>query len=306
MYNHSIMHPAIKLRHIRAFLDIAAEGGLSAVARRQGITQPALSRTLAELETLLGQRLFLRQGRRLVLTEQGALFRHHAAHALQALEAGAAALQPGTSGTIRVGVLPTVATRFFPQVVLRLRQILPDVMLAVETGPHHYLIRMLRAGSIDLMIGRLPSPSEMAGLSFDHLYEEDVVLVARAGHPAAGRPAAEALREAPLILPPATALIRASVDAYLVSLGLASVRPLVETVSLALGRGICLASDSLWFISRGVVLDEVERGLLVEFPTGARFLSGAVGMTRRQAAATPGLATLEQVARQIAGRAAGG
>ncbi|UFM64601.1 hypothetical protein LOS78_01250 [Paracoccus sp. MA] len=95
-----------------------------------------------------------------------------------------------------------------------------------------------------------------------------------------------------LILPPATVLIRASVDAYL--------------VSLALRRGICLASDSLWFISRGVVLDEVERGLLVEFPTGARFLSGAVGMTRRQAAATPGLATLEQVARQIAGRAAGG
>ncbi|MEF9606063.1 LysR family transcriptional regulator, partial [Paracoccus sp. PXZ] len=96
MYNHPVMHPAIKLRHIRAFLDIAAEGGLSAVARRQGITQPALSRTLAELETLLGQALFLRQGRRLVLTEQGALFRHHAAQALQALEAGAAALRPGT------------------------------------------------------------------------------------------------------------------------------------------------------------------------------------------------------------------
>jgi len=306
MYNQGIMHQAIKLRHIRAFLDIAAEGGLSAAARRQGITQPALSRTLAELETLLGQRLFLRQGRRLVLTEQGALFRRHAAQALQALEAGAAALRPGTGGTIRVGVLPTVATRFFPRVVLRLQKILPEVVLAVETGPHHYLIRLLRAGSIDLMVGRLPSPAEMAGLSFDHLYEEDVVLVARAGHPAAGCPAAEALRGVPLILPPATALIRGPVDAYLASLGLANPRPTVETVSLALGRGICLASDALWFISRGVVLEEIEAGALTEFPTGARFLSGAVGMTRRQAAARPGLDTLEQVAREIARQAPGG
>ncbi len=73
-----IMHPAIKLRHIRAFLDIAAEGSLSSVARRQGITQPALSRTLAELETLLATPLFRREKRRLVLTEQGALFRRHA------------------------------------------------------------------------------------------------------------------------------------------------------------------------------------------------------------------------------------
>ena len=61
MDNRSAMHPGVKLRHIRAFLDIAAEGGLSAVARAQGITQPALSRTLAELETLLGQPMFLRR-----------------------------------------------------------------------------------------------------------------------------------------------------------------------------------------------------------------------------------------------------
>ena len=65
-YNRSGMHPAIKLRHLRAFLDIAAEENLSAVARRHGISQPALSRTLSELEDLLGTALFERAGRRLV------------------------------------------------------------------------------------------------------------------------------------------------------------------------------------------------------------------------------------------------
>jgi LysR family pca operon transcriptional activator len=187
------MHPAIKLRHIRAFLDIAAEGGLSAVARAQGISQPALSRTLAELEALLGEALFDRQGRRLVLTEAGVLFRRHAGAALAQLDAGAAALRPGAGGTLRVGVLPTVATRFLPELALRFRALRPEIGLAIETGPHFHLMRLLREGAVDLVLGRLPGAAEIAGLSFDHLYEDEVILAARAGHPLAGRPAAQAL-----------------------------------------------------------------------------------------------------------------
>lgn len=300
MNNQSAIHRAIKLRHIRAFLDIAAEGNLSAVARAQGITQPALSRTLAELEDLLDQPLFLRQGRRLILTESGTVFRRHALATLQSLEAGLAAIQPGQGGAIRVGVLPTVATRFFPQVVLRFREMRPDVMLSIETGPHHYLIRLLREGALDLMIGRLPAATEMSGLSFEHLYEEDVVLVARADHPLSHLPLPEVLAAVPLILPPATALIRPAVDAYLASLGLNGVKPAIETVSLALGRGICLASDAMWFISRGVVIEDLSSGLMAERATGARFLSGAVGITRRQGDPPNGLALLTSIAHGLA------
>jgi LysR family transcriptional regulator, pca operon transcriptional activator len=294
------MHPSLKLRHIRAFLDIAADGTLSAVARAQGITQPALSRTLAELEDLLDQPLFLRQGRRLILTESGTLFRRHALAALQSLEAGVAAIRPDQGGAIRVGVLPTVATRFFPQVVLRFRAVRPDVMLSIETGPHHYLIRLLREGAIDLMIGRLPAATEMSGLSFEHLYEEDVVLVARADHPMAHLPLTDALASVPLILPPATALIRPAVDAYLASLGLNGVKPAVETVSLALGRGICLQSDAMWFISRGVVIEDLASGVMAERATGARFLSGAVGITRRQGDPPSGLSVMAGIAHAVA------
>lgn len=300
MDNQSAIHRAIKLRHIRAFLDIASEGNLSAVARAQGITQPALSRTLAELEDLLGQSLFLRQGRRLVLTEGGTLFRRHALAALQSLEAGVAAIGPGQGGAIRVGVLPSVATRFFPQVVLRFREARPDVMLSIETGPHHYLIRLLREGALDLMIGRLPAASEMSGLSFEHLYEEDVILVARADHPLSHLPLADVLASVPLILPPATALIRPAVDAYLASLGVNGIKPAVETVSLALGRGICLASDAMWFISRGVVIEDLSSGVMAERATRARFLSGAVGITRRQGDPPSGLALLTSIAHALA------
>jgi LysR family pca operon transcriptional activator len=152
---------------------------------------------------------------------------------------------------------------------------------------------LLRDGRIDLMVGRMPAPGEMAGLSFDHHYEEDIVLVLRAGDPMVGQPIPALLQVVPLILPPEGALIRRAVDDYLASLGLPGLRPAVETVALAVGRGILAGSDTAWFISRGVVAEEMDRGDLVEVPTGVRLLSGAVGITRRQA--MPPLAGLEQL-----------
>ena len=296
-----IMHPAIKLRHIRAFIDIANQGSLSAVARAQGITQPALSRCVGELEDLLGQKLFRREGRRLVLNEAGALFHRHASSGLSAFEAGVQALRPDGGGRLKVGVLPTVAGRLFPHVALRFRQLTPDVVLSIEAGPHAYLLRQLREGQIDLMAGRMPGAADMAGLTFDHLFEEDIMLCARAGHPDAASAVPDLLRHAPLVLPPEGAIIRRAVDEYLNSIGLAGLRPAYETVSHAVGRGLVLHSDALWFISRGVILDELERGEFITIATGARFLSGAVGLTRRQDAQDRnGLSLLMQLAAEAA------
>ncbi|MFV0492520.1 MAG: LysR substrate-binding domain-containing protein [Pseudorhodobacter sp.] len=289
------MHPGLKLRHIRSFLEIIASGSLSAAARNQGVTQPALSRSLAEMEAMLGTPLFLRQGRKLVLTEAGALFRRHAQEGLLALEEGARALSPGGhAGRLSVGVLPTVATRLFPRVALRFGQMRPDVTLSVESGSNTYLLRQLRDSRIDLMVGRLPGAEEMAGLNFQSLYEEDVILCARADHPMAGRSATEVLHACPVIMPHPGAIIRRPVEDYLTTQGLSAIRPAFETVSLAVGRALVAESDAVWFISRGVVLEELATRLLVSFETGAGFLSGAVGLTRRQGSGpgAPGLDTL--------------
>ncbi|WP_083463569.1 LysR substrate-binding domain-containing protein [Prosthecomicrobium hirschii] len=303
-----VMHPGIKLRHIRAFLEIADEGSLSAAARARRLTQPALSRSLGELEAMLGQPLFLRQGRGLALTEAGRLFRRHAAAGVEALEAGAAALAPATAGgRIDVGVLPTVAARLFPRVALRFGALRAGIVLSVETGPNTYLLRRLRDGAIDLMVGRMPEAAEMAGLTFEHLYEEEILLCARAGHPLAGLPARDVLRRSPLILPPAGAIIRRPVADYLAAHGLGGAVPVFETVSLAVGRGLLLGSDAVWFISAGVIAEDLARGDLVAIPTGARFLSGSVGMTTRQAGADrPGLDLLIQLTRDLGRRLQGG
>ena len=298
-----VMHPAVKLRQIRLFLQIADTGGLTAAAAVLGLSQPALSKSLAELEDLLGVSLFQRLGRRLILTPAGEAFRRHAKEAVASLDAGAQALRgEGGRQRISVGLLPTVSTRFFPAVVGRFLADPVAVTLSIETGSHPFLVQKLRARQMDLMIGRMPNATEMAGLDFEYLYEEPIVAVVKAGHPAQRAPIAQILRHYPVILPTRDSIIRKNVDEYLAALGLAGLEPAVETSTLALGRGLLLASDAIWFISRGVVENEVEAGQLVPIALGATFLSGAVGMTTLTGATLPAsIAVLMRLCRTAAG-----
>ena len=134
------LHSGVKLRHVRNFLAAVDAGSLTAAATAEGVSQPALSKSLAELEAMLGTPLFLRQGRRLILSEAGEGFRRHARDALASLEAAALATQQqGGMARLSVGLLPTVSTRFFPEVVAEFLQGRPALTLSIETGAHPVL-----------------------------------------------------------------------------------------------------------------------------------------------------------------------
>ena len=282
----SVIHSGVKLRHLRFFLQIADSGTLSAAARVLGISQPALSKSLAEFEAMMGAPMFLRLGRKMTPTPEGEKVRRHARDALVSLDAAArAALSAAAPKVLSIGLLPTVSTRFFPAVVSRFMEMETSVTLRVETGTHPYLLKKLKDRQIDLMIGRMPQVTEMTGLDFEFLYDEPIIATARADHPLIRQPMAQLLRQCPLVLPPQETIIRKHVDEYLASLGLGDLRPAVETSTLALGRGIVLASNSVWFISSGVVESELASGQLVSLPLGAAYLSGAVGITRPVGAA---------------------
>lgn len=298
-----VIHAGIKLRHVRLFLAVAELGSLTAAARAQGLSQPAVSKSLAELEAMLGVALFTRQGRRVVLTAEGEAFRRPAREGLASLDAAARATQADT-GPVRlsVGLLPTVSTRFFPEIVAQFLQDRPALTLSIETGAHPVLLRKLRDRQIDLMIGRMPQAAEMPGLEFEFLYEEPIVAAVRADHPGRAMPIAQVLRDYPVILPTRDAIIRGTVDAYLAALNRADLVAAVETSTLALGRGLLFATDAVWFISQGVVEAELEAGQLAVLPLGATYLSGAVGMTLATGhRVSPELARLMDLARLTAG-----
>ncbi|MEQ9329248.1 MAG: LysR substrate-binding domain-containing protein, partial [Rhodospirillales bacterium] len=177
-------------------------------------------------------------------------------------------------------VLPSASTDLFPLAALEFRRRQPHAIVHVMTGPNWLMLSQLREGNIDMVVGRMAQPAQMSGLGFEQLYLEDVVLVARPGHPLAlrKRPAAE-IGDWPLVLPPGGALIFPVVSGYLQSLGLRDLQPVFETVSHAFGSRVVRLSDAIWFISRGVVSEDLAAGRLVEIPLRSPMLTGPVGIS---------------------------
>ncbi|WP_299897032.1 LysR substrate-binding domain-containing protein [uncultured Ruegeria sp.] len=272
----------LRLRHVRTFLEIARAESVSIAADRINITQPAVSRSLKELEEMLGTQLFDRVGRGLRLNEAGRVFQAHASASMVELMRGRDRLAKDGDLTTRlsIGVLPTAATNLLPRAALTFREEMPHVRLHILTGPNWLLFNQLRDGILDLVVGRMPEKDAATGVTFQQLYIEDVVLVCRPGHSILSKRTPEDhIAEHTLILPPGGAVISQTVERYLASIGLPEMRGAFETVALPVGRKIVGNSDALWFISRGVVADELAARSLVAVELASPLLSGPVGIS---------------------------
>jgi len=264
----------IRLRHLQCFLAVAQFGNLRRAAQALAITQPAVTKTLNELEALLAKPLFVRGRHGASLTTEGESFMRHASESVNALgRAVDSVLREADAAPLRIGVLPTVAAAFLPGVLQAFSARWPLITVQVITGRNAPLIEQLRARELDAVIGRLSDPEPMAGLSFEPLYAEPMVIALRPGHPLAPRAARKTSTTAapvlaqigmhPLVLPPAGTLIRQVADGFLRRHGIAPQAGLVETLDTALARALVLQTDNLWFTPRGAVQADLAAGALV-------------------------------------------
>ncbi len=298
--------PRIKLRHIACFLEVARFKSVVNAADALHISQPAASKTIQELEQLLGSDLFDRSRRKLFLTPFGEVFHRYAATSVDALRQGIeAAGGAHETTTVKVGALPTVSARVLPEAVRLFTAENPGVHARVVTGPNDYLLSLLRTGDADLVIGRMADPGAMVGLAFEHLYFERVAFVVRAGHPLLQERdfSLASIEKYQVLMPTPDSVIRPFVDRMLVGHGIGAVRDEVETVSDAFGRAYVRQSDAIWIISQGVVEDDVTRGQLALLPVDTGETLGPVGFTTRaETVQSLAAAALMQAVRDIADR----
>lgn len=279
-----MLDPRIRLRHLRCFLETARLGSLSAAADMLNVSQPAVSKTIRELEDVLGKPLFDRAHRRLTLTSVGRVFQQHAGAAMAELSRAQSLVKdtPSQITRLSVGVLPTAATSLMPRAALAFRDTHPNCLLRVSTGPNWLLMSQLRDSSLDMVVGRMGNAEVMQHLSFHHLYSEDIAAVVRPDHPLLETPAPlDMLHGYPLLLPPPGAVIAPLVRAFLSRRGIAAQTAAFESVSLAFGRRVFQSSDAVWFISRGVVEDELDTKTLSTLPLGNDLRGGPIGISMR-------------------------
>ena len=178
----------IRLRHLTCFVAVAQERTLAAAATRLHLSQPAVSKTLAELEELAGRRLVERGRAGTRLTPAGEEFLRYAVDVTQALESAAAVLTGAAvpiAPAVRVAALPTVAGGLLVHAVARLRERRPHTGISVRIGDNSELLAGLKSGEIDVAVGRMAEPAMMQGISFELLYAESLAVVTRPEHPLA-------------------------------------------------------------------------------------------------------------------------
>jgi len=129
----------IKLRHLQSFVEIARQQSLKKAAEMLFFSQPAISKTLKELEAIVGTPLMTRSRAGVELTPQGEIFLRFAEMSVAALHQGLdgiGQIREGSQTRLVIGALPSVAAHLLPEAVLRFNALASGAVLSIISGPH--------------------------------------------------------------------------------------------------------------------------------------------------------------------------
>ncbi|TWI61157.1 LysR family transcriptional regulator of gallate degradation [Pseudoduganella lurida] len=284
-------------RRLQAAVLLAEVHHMPSVAHAMGTSQSAVSQAIARLEDMLGQPLFLRTAHGMVPTDAGRRWVERFERVLAELRhipEDIAALAGVVEGVVTVGALPLARSQLLPGAIAAVLQKHPKLRIRSLESPYEELTAGLLSGRIDFIVGALRAG---AGDAFDTrvLIEDRVALIARRGHPLAGkrriRPAD--LAAYPWVLSRAGSPLRESLEAFFRSQGTVPPQPAVETGDLALLRGLLVESDMLTALSAHQLHYEIETSQLAVLPYDMAGHDRSIGLiTRRNAHLSPGAGAL--------------
>lgn len=286
---------SLKLAQLLVFEKVVELGSVLAASRELAMTQPAVSKSIQELERHLQAPLFVRGKRGMTLTDFGIDFEPHAKTMLAELRLmsdGLNAWHSGTSGHLVVGTLITASSHLVPEAITHLRQAAPDVTVEVRIGSNATLFPALARGDLDIVVGYLPrgdlpaptSPGvPHVRLSHTTLYDEPLCVITDRHHPLARRRklALSELQPLEWVLPTPDSAAFAAVGQLFRDANLALPARAVHSVSVLTNIGLLARSPMLALMPRSAVEPFVKAGLVAILPLGGLGNAGTVGYSVR-------------------------
>ncbi|MBO0347385.1 LysR family transcriptional regulator [Roseibium limicola] len=277
----------LTISHVRAVSAVGRMGSFSAAARSLGQTEPNVQRAARELEGILGSKLFVGGVKGMHLTDGGEAIARTANLILKELDSTFEEIREyegAYDGRVVIGTLPLVRSWLVPEAVVAVSKGYPEATIGILDGTYEDLIHSLESGGIDVLLGALREGFTHPGLEQEVLFEDQLSIVVRNGHPLTSLPeiSLETLQQYAWVLPRPGTPTRDLFERLVQSGALPrDTRGCIETGSLVALRGILMDTDYLTIISPRQIVLELEAGLLKVLPVPLKGSARPIGMTTR-------------------------
>jgi len=312
-YSNITVRTRLKTRQLLLLAAMEEEGNVRRAAEILGMTQPAASRLLKELEDVLEVRLFDRTPHGMHPTLYGEVMIRHARMVLSNLSQAhdeIAALRAGLVGQVQIGAIAAATATMVPLAIARVKASYPQLQIWLQVETSDVMLPLVAQGHLDIMVGRVLERQGQFkdAVRYEPIAEEPLCVVVRPGHPLASASTltmADIVSEGWVLHPPGSVL-RHRFDMVFSQIGLAAPDNVVNTNNIVAISGILLQSDMLAVMPEEVARQYEEFGTLKRLAIELPCRMDAFGIITRQTrllspAATVVLRALHDAALEVYG-----
>jgi DNA-binding transcriptional LysR family regulator len=301
--------PHLKTHQLVFLVHLDEERRLARAAAAAGLTQPAASKLLRQIEETLDVKLFDRHARGVAPTRYGEILVRHARSALSEIGLAReelAALKAGCTGKAAIGTIVEPGANLVPTAIATLKQRYPGTLVHVEIDASRLLVHRLLQGHLDMVVARLLDAEAADEVEYEPLaLDEPHAVIASARHPLAGRAhlRLEDLIEQPWIVPPPGSLVREKLAAMFLHQGLPQPHDIVETSSLPMITALLEQGRMVVALPEVSVGSYCKAGILKVLMTDLPVGIGGFGIiTRRSRELAPGALLMLSALREVANK----
>ena len=274
----------MRLTQIRDFLSVVECGGIRAAARKLGVSQPTITKSIRSLEAELHVQLFGRNARGIVPTASGRAFfaRARVAHSeLRKAEEEAAQVGGSSAGSVVFGVGPAFAALIVPEAVARFRRQFPRAHLRIVEGLARNLLPSVRDESLDFAMGLKSIAALDPSLRFRPLYRSELFVAGRKGHPLRNARSLAELAAADWLAISTLDMPGGEMERLFASADQPPRRPVIQCESHNIMVALLAGSDMVGLMQRRMLKEPFAREFLQEIPIAESVPSVTAGIFTR-------------------------
>jgi DNA-binding transcriptional LysR family regulator len=261
----------LRMRQVALILAVGEHGTLRKASAELGMTQPAATKMIHELESALGQKLFERVGRGQRLTAAGASVMRYFSGlrgSFESMSRELAELKLGSAGRVSVGSIMAPSPTLLTQAIIALKKAYPLLSVSVTLDTSDRLFELLREGVLDVVIGRIRDAHRTEDYTFTALENEVLAVVVGVHHPLGERKTVKfsALLDYPWILQPTDSPMREVLEHEFRMLQAPSPKGIIETASILTTTHLIAETDMIGVLPKSIADTYAKHGLLKILP----------------------------------------